>query len=965
VPPVARTYLEAYPDTRQYGARLIRGIRPALRQAERRAELPVRPDTRQFGRRLLGGMAGPLKAAAGLMAGAFAGRAIINGLRDIISEAREAAKVTRQINAVIKSTGGVANVSARDVDRLTTALSNKAGVDDELIAGGAAVLLTFKGVRNETGKNNDIFNQATTAALDMTAALNDGEVSASGLRRSNIQLGKALNDPVKGITALTRVGVTFDQGTKDRIKLLVSQGKTLEAQKIILRELGTEFGGAAAAAADPMQRLRVAVDNLKERIGLALLPTINRFVTFLTTTGLPAISKLGTFFANAARSISREAGGLGPTLGIKIDPARLLEVGKSWAQGIINGTIYGFRTGDWTQLGGTLGTAMGKAIGTGVDLFRRLTAKVDWLQVGRDFGTKVGAALIGGGTLVASLLQAAAGVDWFAVGQSLAFIMTPLAFGIVSRIVEAIFQQFKAHPWETTLAVLSLIPLGRAAGLLAKTLGRLPILGPLLKALSGAGRLVEVPVFGLVRAIARFFLRAIESAFPGVGARFGAWALRWILGISAKYGQMRNAAIRFVGGLLAGVFGSHGLVTRAVGITIRLLTAPFRGAGRWLVGAGRSLVGGLVSGIRALFGAASSAAVTVTRLVTTPFRGAGRWLVGAGRSLVGGLVGGIRGMFSTASGAALQVTRLVVRPFSSAGRWLLGHGRDLVGGLVSGIRAGLGRVGAVLVELKNAIVGGIKRLFGIGSPSTVMAGIGGNMVAGLVKGLLGSQGSLRQVVGAIGVSTKDLLGKVLGGVWDRVGGAWQNVTSFLGGGVLGGGWRRQMAALHSAFPGLPLISGFRPGAITATGRQSYHALGRAVDVPPRMDVFNWIRAHFGRTTKELIFTPAGGRQIHNGRPHVYTGVTAADHWSHIHWAMDQGGWLRPGWNPPIYNGTGRPEQILGPGQAAAGGPGELAAAVAAALHGARVELDGQRVGELLVEPRFRDLQRLLRGGRSR
>src|SRR5207344_2048898 len=109
----------------------------------------------------------------------------------------------------------------------------------------------------------------------------------------------------------------------------------------------------------------------------------------------------------------------------------------------------------------------------------------------------------------------------------------------------------------------------------------------------------------------------------------------------------------------------------------------------------------------------------------------------------------------------------------------------------------------------------------------------------------------------------------------------RDALSLLGGGLGGaggpGGWQWQIAVLRRAFPGLQLISGFRPGARThATGAVSYHARGRAVDVPPRMDVFNWIRAVFGKRTRELIFSPAGMKQIHNGQPHLYTGVTRAD-----------------------------------------------------------------------------------------
>lgn len=114
--------------------------------------------------------------------------------------------------------------------------------------------------------------------------------------------------------------------------------------------------------------------------------------------------------------------------------------------------------------------------------------------------------------------------------------------------------------------------------------------------------------------------------------------------------------------------------------------------------------------------------------------------------------------------------------------------------------------------------------------------------------------------------------------------------------ALGGvpGYRAMFRAVDRAFPWLTLISGFRPGAITATGNPSYHGMGRAIDINPSMTVFNWLRANYGSRSKELIFSPAGYRQIHNGRNHLYSGITRAMHWDHIHWAMRHGGIVDPG-----------------------------------------------------------------------
>ncbi len=193
-----------------------------------------------------------------------------DGIGGVIAEAREAGKVTRITENVIRATGGAAKISAAQVSTLAESLSNKTAIDDEAIQSGANLLLTFKNVRNEVGRGNDIFNRATAAAVDLSAA------GFGSLDSASKMLGKALNDPLKGLTALGRAGVTFTDQQKKQIKTLVESGHVLDAQRIIMKEVESQVGGAAKAAADPMQRLGVIVANLKERLGTALLPIINK-----------------------------------------------------------------------------------------------------------------------------------------------------------------------------------------------------------------------------------------------------------------------------------------------------------------------------------------------------------------------------------------------------------------------------------------------------------------------------------------------------------------------------------------------------------------------------------------------------------------------------------------------------------------------------------------------------------------
>jgi hypothetical protein len=246
----------------------------------------------RFGVGFSGVFGGIASKSAGLFVAGFAAIKSAQVFGSFINDARESAKVARVSEAVIKSTGGVAGITAKSMGDLATAISNKTGADDEAIQSGENLLATFTNVRNGVGKGSDVFTRATAAAVDMASAMNNGVVDANGLKAANIQLGKALNDPVKGVTALSKVGVSFTAQQKEQIKTLVASGNTLGAQKIILGEVGKEFGGAAAAAADPLSRLQTITGNLAEKVGGFLLPTVDKFATFLGDKAIPTIGGL-------------------------------------------------------------------------------------------------------------------------------------------------------------------------------------------------------------------------------------------------------------------------------------------------------------------------------------------------------------------------------------------------------------------------------------------------------------------------------------------------------------------------------------------------------------------------------------------------------------------------------------------------------------------------------------------------
>jgi len=249
----------------------------------------------------------------------------------LVKAAYESQKVMRQTQAIVTATGGAAGLTAKQVSDLAESMSVKTGIDDEAIQTSMNMLLTFKAVRNEAGKGNDIFNRASMVMLDLANVFGSSDAAAK-------MLGKALSNPIKGVTALQRAGVDFTDQQKQQIKTLVQSGKTLDAQKLILAEVESQVGGTAAAGATGFDRMRVALGNAAEDLGGVLIPYVERFSNFVIDRVVPVLEQfsvmlgergLGGAFSYLVGSIVRgvwNMGNLGKTITIIIGLFAALKV---------------------------------------------------------------------------------------------------------------------------------------------------------------------------------------------------------------------------------------------------------------------------------------------------------------------------------------------------------------------------------------------------------------------------------------------------------------------------------------------------------------------------------------------------------------------------------------------------------------------------------------------------------------
>ncbi len=208
-----------------------------------------------------------------LLVWTFAVNALNKTLGAAVRKYQEQQVAIAKLNQTLRSTGFAAGISSRELKGLASRLQKLTGIGDETILSMQGILLTFTQIKG------DIFKDATKAILDVSVAM------GQDLKQSAIQVGKALNDPRIGVSALSRVGIQFDDTQKKMIKNFADTNQIAKAQRIILNELEIQFGSTA----ENLDSTSVAINRLSSSWG-----------DFLEGGG----GKLAPYFKGIANSIS-------------------------------------------------------------------------------------------------------------------------------------------------------------------------------------------------------------------------------------------------------------------------------------------------------------------------------------------------------------------------------------------------------------------------------------------------------------------------------------------------------------------------------------------------------------------------------------------------------------------------------------------------------------------------------------
>ncbi len=338
-----------------------------------------------------------IKSTIDLVTGAF--NAVAGAVTPFINSAVESENAIANLDATLKSTGNAVGLTSQQLQDMASGFQEVTKFSDETIINGEAMLLTF------TNIGGDVFPMATEAMLNLAEKF--GSVDSA-----SVQLGKALNDPIAGITALSRVGVSFSEQQKEQIADFMAVNDIAGAQGVILAELEKEFGGLAVAMGDTfagkVEIFKNQLDSIKETIGAALLPLLSqwldKFAEFLPTLEifagkianvLSSIADSGLFSAETKEAI------LGGIFGVDSLPELLANIDQFIAN-IVNGLATSIN--NWANSGGPQ------------ELSNKLSTWISHIGEGPLAQSQALTAL---GNLLNALVNAAAQVDWGKIGAAI------------------------------------------------------------------------------------------------------------------------------------------------------------------------------------------------------------------------------------------------------------------------------------------------------------------------------------------------------------------------------------------------------------------------------------------------------------------------------------------------------------------------------------------------------------------
>lgn len=245
------------------------------------------------------------------------------GALQVLNAVRAFARLEQQqiaYNAVLRATGFGAGRTARDIENLADSLSRTTAATQSEVRQAATTLLTFRTIAGET------FDEVLRLSQDLAA-------TGFGSLATNARLlGRALEDPINGLTVLRRAHIVFSDAEQAVIKDMIETGRRAEAVDTVLQKLRSSVGGAGAAGAGTLtgafSQLVDASGSLLELWGQELAQGFGLTSMYQRLTGsvlgyLDAKKKELSPEGRLARAQAAERAGAGTAAGIMPFPLEL------------------------------------------------------------------------------------------------------------------------------------------------------------------------------------------------------------------------------------------------------------------------------------------------------------------------------------------------------------------------------------------------------------------------------------------------------------------------------------------------------------------------------------------------------------------------------------------------------------------------------------------------------------------
>lgn len=204
------------------------------------------------------------------------GAAVLKFANDSIEAWKIQETAVANVEAGLKSTNNAIGITSKQFQDMASA-SQSVGIfgDETILQNATAQFLTFGNI----GATN--FDRIQRAALDVTAKLKGINATGEDLRGTSIMMGKAMDDPIRGMGAMRRVGISFSAAEELAVKKMVAMNDTVGAQNLMLKAIERQYGGTNEALRKTTAGMELASKNdlgdTMELVGKQLMPIKQSF----------------------------------------------------------------------------------------------------------------------------------------------------------------------------------------------------------------------------------------------------------------------------------------------------------------------------------------------------------------------------------------------------------------------------------------------------------------------------------------------------------------------------------------------------------------------------------------------------------------------------------------------------------------------------------------------------------------